>query len=244
MKRLLGTVVVLAVLVVALACFAPATLVDRELASRTAGQLRLADANGTVWRGQGALVPSNASWRIPVAWRLDPLPLAAQVVDVELTDGASGRIRLAADGVALANVRAAAPARLLGAFPGGERIGLGGEVVLRADQLTLGSDRSGGSAALEWRNARVAVPGFTVVDLGTVSAALVARGVALAGPVTSRDGEVAVTGDLTLQPQRIDATLRLQPGAGAGRELRDALARLGPADAGGAVAVRVQRDLK
>lgn len=244
MKQTLGALVLLAVFVAAVACFAPATLVDRELAARTGGQLRLADASGTMWRGRGALVPSNGRWSIPVAWKLDPLALVARVVDAELTDGASGRLRITTDSATFMNVRAAAPARVLGTFPGGERTRIGGELGLRADQLTLAADRGGGSVALEWRNARVGVPGFPTVDLGTVTGTLAARGIALAGPVTSRDGEVAVTGDLSLQPQRIDATLRLQPSAGADRELRDALARVGPADASGAVVVRVQRDLR
>ena len=69
--------VVLLLLVVAVAALAPARLVDARLAQATDGRLRLADAAGTVWRGEGIVTDARGALRLPVTWQLSPLAVLA-----------------------------------------------------------------------------------------------------------------------------------------------------------------------
>ena len=57
----------LLLLVIAVAAFAPARLVDLQLAQASDGRLRLADAAGTVWRGDGIVTDARGALRLPVS---------------------------------------------------------------------------------------------------------------------------------------------------------------------------------
>ena len=57
-----------AMLLLAIAAFAPASLLDRRIAAATGGKVRLVDATGTVWNGRGALANAAGTWRAPIAW--------------------------------------------------------------------------------------------------------------------------------------------------------------------------------
>src|SRR5258705_6808721 len=83
----------------ALFALAPATWVDRRVAAISEGRIRINDAQGTVWRGRGALGDSRGVWRIPVAWRIAPLALARGALDIEFdappaSGGPRGRVML------------------------------------------------------------------------------------------------------------------------------------------------------
>src|SRR5438046_1620865 len=100
------------VAVVALFARAPATWVDRRVAAATEGRMRINDAQGTVWRGHGALGDSRGSWRIPVVWHIAPLALARGALDIEFeaspaSGGPRGRIILG-DGSATLHANIAA----------------------------------------------------------------------------------------------------------------------------------------
>ncbi|MFP5460795.1 MAG: type II secretion system protein N [Gammaproteobacteria bacterium] len=82
------------------AVFAPASWADRAIDRASLGRVRLADAEGTVWRGQGRLViadPSAASGEGPVVegfalpgtvdWQLSVLPLMLGIIDASLSIG-------------------------------------------------------------------------------------------------------------------------------------------------------------
>lgn len=97
---LLGLVLLLAVLLVA-AIFAPASWADRALDRASLGRVRLADAQGTIWHGQGRLVivdavgegdpgPVLQGFTLPGAidWRLSVLPLMLGIVDAQVSVGA------------------------------------------------------------------------------------------------------------------------------------------------------------
>ena len=72
-----GTLLALAV-VVAVVVEAPATLLDSRVDLLSGGRVRVANAKGTVWRGSGelTLLPTSADERrMPISWRVKPLPL-------------------------------------------------------------------------------------------------------------------------------------------------------------------------
>ena len=73
--KALAVLVAVALLLAALAYFAPASMLDGRLGVATQGQLRLADAAGTVWTGHGLLTNGRNSWSLPVRWKIDPLSI-------------------------------------------------------------------------------------------------------------------------------------------------------------------------
>ena len=100
-----------AALVVSVVGFAPVGLADWTLAQATAGRIRLANASGTLWQGQGRIVLADvtsaggadagpvtlAGVVLPgeLKWHLKPLPLVLGLIDAELLlDGMSKPLRL------------------------------------------------------------------------------------------------------------------------------------------------------
>jgi hypothetical protein len=72
--KLIAVLLAFAVLVLgAAAAFAPATLLDMRLDSATQGQLRLANAEGSVWNGRGLVTNAQRTWSLPIAWKVAPL---------------------------------------------------------------------------------------------------------------------------------------------------------------------------
>ena len=233
--------------VAALAAFAPASLVDARLASATGGTVRLAEAEGTLWQGRGVLGGPDGRWRAPVAWTLDVAPLLRGVASLAFGSADAPDLRGSAtaqrDRVVIESLDATLPGAMLAALDPAANLAAGGEVKVRATTLPLGPVPGQGTIDADWSNARMRIGGLRV-DLGTVTLRLAAQGESLGGPVSSQGGDVGVDGSVTLREGRLDAQLRLTPGAAASPELRNALASLGAADAQGAVALRVGRTLR
>jgi type II secretion system (T2SS) protein N len=250
MNRFLVTVVGLLVLAATIAVFAPASLVDARIASISRGTLRVADVQGTLWRGRGVLTPPDGRWRLPVEWTLQPLPMLSGATSIAFgaPDGAAqgvrGRVEFRAGRTVTDSLVVRVPATVIASMSGPAAMQAGGDIELRSDALELAPTGSSGSVAGLWRNARLVGAGLPLVDFGTLTAKLIVRGNALAGPISSRDGSVQVSGDIAIGADRIAADLRLIPDASAAPELHKALAALGPADASGAVSVRVDRNTR
>lgn len=246
MKAFIVVIAAAMIVVAALAAFAPASLVDARVASATGGQVRIAEAEGTLWRGRGLLAASDGRWRIPVAWRVDIASLPRGVASIELgsedVTEVRGNATVLRDRVVVESLDAELPASMLGAMDPAASVFTGGELKLRARSLALDSQRRGTIDA-DWSGARVQA-GALRVDLGTVTMRLAAQGATISGPVASKGGDVAVEGTLVLLDERLDANLRLTPTATASAELRNALASLGPADGRGTVALRIARTLR
>ena len=118
MKATVLGIVACALLIAAFAVFAPATLVDRRLAAVSGGKLRVLAAEGTVWRGRGALGDAAGTWRLPVAWTVDATALARGTLAVALAPPAGaasprGRIDVAGDALALRDAVVDVPAAAL-----------------------------------------------------------------------------------------------------------------------------------
>jgi len=250
MKRILGTVVGLLVLAAAIGAFAPASLVDARMASISRGTVRVSDAQGTLWRGRGVLTSPDGRWRVPVEWMVDPLPALSGVMSIALgmpahaVHGARGRVEFRANRAVVDSLIASVPATVVASMLGSTAMQSGGDIELRTDTLTLAPTGSSGSVAAQWRNARLIGVGLPVVDFGTLTAKLTVRGNALAGPVSNQAGVVQVSGDVSIGADRIAADLRLIPDASASPAVRKALEALGPADASGAVSLRVDRSTR
>ena len=240
----------LLVVAATIAVFAPASLVDARVASISRGTLRIADAQGTLWRGHGVLTPPDGRWRVPVEWTLRPLPLLGGATSIELTvpegaaQGVRGRIELRASRALADSLVVRVPATAVTSMSGPSALQPGGDLELSSDALELAPTGSSGSVAAHWRNARLVGAGLPVLDFGTLTAKLTMRGNALAGPVTSQGGMVLVSGNVSVGAERIAADLRLLPDASAPPELHKALATFGPVDASGAILVRVDRSTR
>jgi len=231
------------VAVVALFALAPATWVDRRVAAATEGRMRINDAQGTAWRGHGALGDSRGSWRIPVAWHIAPLALARGALDIEFeaspaSGGPRGRIILGDGSAELHNIELRAPAATLRTLaPAALPIEAGGEWLLSSPEFRYGGSRAEGVIDLRWDRARLASAG-SVLDLGTLTAHLVPQGGALAGTLANVGGDAQIDGDIALAAN--GATLRANIAAGSGvpADIARTIAALGTPDANGVVHVQ------
>ena len=247
MRRLLATLAGVLVLAIAIAAFAPASLVDARLDSMTGGAIRLAEARGTLWHGGGRLTSPDGLWRLPVHWTLDPLPLLSGVTSIRLdaanaaADALRGRLEFRDHRILAESLVARVPAAAVATLAGPAATQAGGDIEVRVDALTLAPTGSSGGLAARWQNARLVGAGWPVLDLGTVTAKLSVRGNALAGPVSNESGVVRVSGDVSIAPDRVAADLRLTPNATASPAVQKALSALGTPDASGVVSLRLDR---
>lgn len=233
MKRLLAVVLALAVVALVAAAFAPAALLAAHVEQASGGAWRLADARGRVWDGSAMLSDRDGRASVPVHWRLEALPLLRGEARVHLVPPGA----LHADLVArrgTVEVRAAEvllPATLLPLLPG---VVAGGELHIASNALALAAGHAAGRADVEWRQARLTLPGVPVIDLGTVTLRLAAEGARWRGPLVARGGAATIDGDVTVDGRGADLALRILPQAG-GEFLRG----LGTPDAQGAIALRL-----
>lgn len=250
MRATIAGVCALLVLAVAIAMFAPATLVDARLTASSDGHLRVAEARGTLWHGDGVLATSDGRWRVPIEWTLDPLAALRGEASIVFSTpprgahGVQGGIHLRDSRIWARAFNARVPATLVATLAPDLGLDAGGDVELRSSALSLAPAGSSGQLDATWHNARLSARGLPMVDLGTVSTQLAVRGNALAGPVSNAGGTVRITGNLSLAADRVSADLRLTPDASAAPSLRNALEALGRPDGSGAIAVRVDRNLR
>lgn len=235
MTRFAAAVAALGIVAIALALAAPATLVAPLVARHTHGALVLAEAEGSAWRGRGTLATADGRLAWPLAWRVAPAALLRGALEVALlpvAGGPSGFVTLHSNQAALRDAAVDVPLAGLG-LPGDAVAG--GEVRLSTPRALRAADRSEGTVRIDWTRARLALPGLPPLDLGNVTATLAADGRRWRGPVQARGGTVEADGDLSVDDAGADLALllRLAPGA------PEALRRLGPADASGAVALRL-----
>ncbi|MCL4184340.1 MAG: type II secretion system protein N, partial [Burkholderiaceae bacterium] len=160
--------------VIALAAGAPAAFADRALDRATAGRVRLAETDGTIWRGSGRLVlvdlganegerRSLAGVTVPgrIDWNLRPLPLLIGQVDAAIRiEGMTQPVRIQGD---YDEVRVS-----------------GGSLVLPSVELgRMGSPwntlRPSGALSLRWENLLVkqgALEGRAQIELRDASSAM------------------------------------------------------------------------
>lgn len=225
----------LLLVVVAVVALAPARLVDLQLAQATDGRLRLADAAGTVWRGDGIVTDVRGALRVPVTWQLSPLALLKGAAALDVTP--QGEIVAAGDSVSLRNVRIDVPARALDALAArGIAPAFGGDLRLDAAAFRYDGRAGDGAVDLRWERARVAFNG-AIVDLGTITARMTPRGADLTGTFAGTGGALRSAGDVVLANGEFGITATLTPVGTLPPELLLLLGALGRADANGAIRV-------
>lgn len=241
MKSAAGVIVGFLLLLAAIAAFAPASLLDRRLASISSGKLRMADAAGTVWNGSGVLTDATGSWRVPVGWSVSVPALAREALSVTLlpVTGAAphGTINFATGGAAMRDVAIELPATVLtSALPGSAAIVLGGNVTLAAGAFEWNGERGNGAMSVRWRDARLVAAG-TTADLGTVDVALEPQGNRLAGRISNTGGDVRIDGTVTVAAAAIGIDAQIAPLPATPPPVVRALAALGTPDSTGAVRI-------
>jgi general secretion pathway protein N len=203
---------------------APASILDAALASASAGRFRLADAEGTVWRGSGRFViadelsapggagaarPARAAvvdgFALParIAWRVSGLPLALGLVDATVSlDAMPQPVRL--NGT-VSDLRISAGSVDL---PSAQLARLGSPwntiqpaaaVALRWDALTLRSGILDGRASIELRDTSSAMT--PVRPLGTYRIDVNGTGRDVALTLSTTSGPLQLRGSGTWSPR-------------------------------------------
>lgn len=165
--------VLLAAFAAFLVVLAPATLLDAGLRHATAGKLRLAQAQGTLWSGSGQLELVNATMTGGVgkdlSWTLQPRSLWRGRLDFDvLMDHATSRfpVRLSARTIELGNVDFVLPASALGlAVPRIAPLGLRGDLVFHIARFSNVAGKVSTDATVTWKDASSALT--TVAPLGS-----------------------------------------------------------------------------
>ena len=239
--RVLAFAVVAVVVAIEAAWLAPASLVDSHLARMNDGVVRLADAEGTIWRARGVIVAATA--RIPIAWRIEPWPLLLGELRLHLFPGSVNSagspradITFKRNSVSLREVDLTFPASLVAvATSRAAAEVVGGEVNVNAASIDWTPPGSRGEARLFWRAARlIFISGAAPLDLGDMRMTLTANGDRLSGPVANDGGDLDVRGEVTIREQDgIRLALTLTPRRFDNAQLALALALIGTADGAG-----------
>ena len=190
----------LGVFAVALAAFAPATLVDARLEQASGGRLRLAQAQGSLWSGSGWIEVRDAHGKAGIAqrlaWRVLPASLLRARVEVEVElDRAARRfpVRLSFSGIEIERAGMRLPAAALGlGLPKLAPLRLSGEMLLEVAQLSFARGRVQGEATLRWRAAGSALT--SVAPLGDYEVRLKASGAEVHAALSTLAGPLELEG--------------------------------------------------
>ena len=214
---------------------APAALVDGLVAHFTDGNLRLQQAEGSLWHGRGILASRDAGGRslspwLPLAWDFDTGALGRLAVGWRFASNGTpiGSVHLAPDGLGVSGIALHAPANAaLSSIPHpAARAGWQGDLTVESPTWHCAPDgRCDGQARLLWRGARSAL--FPGRQFGDYALRIDARAGNLRFSLATLDGAIQASGQGEApfgQPPRFDGSLRGEP---------EFLSRL-PAIAGGA----------
>jgi hypothetical protein len=236
---------IFAALAAAVALFAvrmmPATLADARIAAMTRGGVHLIDVEGTLWNARGIL--AAGATRIPIAWRIDLLPLLRRELHLHLVRGGEGPvtsprgdIAIGTSSVELRDIEGTIPAGFFGAAAGsGPALLVGGDVEINAALIEWAPPANRGEARIRWRAAWLTAPGSVeAIELGDITAALSAEADRLSGPVSNTGGDLAVRGTVALSASSgLQLSLVLTPRRAEDRELAHALSMLGAPEGDG-----------
>jgi general secretion pathway protein N len=184
----------------ALVALAPATLLDAQLQRVTEGRLRLAEARGSLWSGEGWVEVRDTDGKVGVArrlaWRVLPESLlrARLVAEVEL-DQAAKPFTLSLSPsrlhVAGADIQLPAMALALG-LPRLAPFRLSGELLVSIADLAIERGGAHGSATLHWRGAGSALT--PIAPLGDYEVRIKAVGPAVHAVLSTLAGPLQLEG--------------------------------------------------
>lgn len=194
----------LAAYALGLLVMAPASLLDASLAQASAGKLRLAEAQGSLWSGAGQIEIRDAGGRSAgktgiaksLAWRLLPGSLLRGYLLCEIRLDQAEKPILVTISLSRIEVEDAAidlPATALGlAVPKLAALGLSGDVLLHVAHLSIGNKSTKGDATLQWRAAGSALT--SVSPLGDYELRLEDEGAALRATLRTLQGPLQLDG--------------------------------------------------
>lgn len=146
-----------AIYAAALIATAPAALLDRSLKEASQGRFRLSDTRGTVWSGSGQIEIRDPDGRVgaakTVAWRVAPASVLRGALEcmIDLAPGKPFPVTLSPFRIEIRDAGISLPAAALGlGIPRLAPLGLTGELLITAPQLSITRDRVDGSATLKW----------------------------------------------------------------------------------------------
>jgi general secretion pathway protein N len=231
-------------LAAALIIEAPASLLDRRVANLTDGRIRITAATGTVWRGAGelALLPDDV--RVPIAWRLEPMPLLRGGLAGSLTAREAHRratFAVERENFIVHDFAIALPAASVLRTAGipDALTNAAGTLTLDAADLARRGDRLEVRANLTWTDAALAAPLTGArISLGDVRLAAAGSGSEIPATLSNSGGEVDIAGSLLFSARgtpQIDARIKPRPGLPADRNeaIAAALSNIGRADGAG-----------
>jgi general secretion pathway protein N len=204
--------------VAALIAQAPASLLDARLASLSGGQVRIAQAEGTLWQGSGELTLPAGGVRRSVSWRIEAWPLLRGELRGQLGRDADAQRSASFDARAgrleLRGLELGMPMEALLRALGAPALvnDAGGEVSLKVERLLRTADALEARVALQWRQASLPIePGGARIALGEVRAELSGLGHEIPGTIENSGGEIAIRGTLAAGADgslRVEADLR------------------------------------
>jgi hypothetical protein len=221
-----------ALLAIALAISAPASLLDARVAALSDGHLRVADAEGTFWNGTGQLLLVPGGTRRALAWHIDAWPLLRGEVQGTIAGGKDATqhadFAYGHQGVELRHFDLSLPMEsvLKSAGVPGALTTAGGSVTAHIERLVQTPDAIDAQLTLQWQDA--SVPGLRPgerIALGEIRLDLDGRGPEIGGALSNRGGDVEISGRVAVSAalaSRIDATVR--PREGIDRDRADAVA--------------------
>lgn len=192
--------VVLGVYVLLLLVLAPATVFDAGLRRATAGRLRLAQAQGTVWSGSGVLEVRNTTGPDGVgkqlSWTLQQRALWRGQLDYLVNLGHAGHafpLRLSARRIELSNVEFSLPASVLGvALPRIALLAPRGDLEVHIAKFSRLGDAIAVNAVVTWKDASSALT--SVAPLGTYQLRLDGTGQLLNATLRTSSGPLQLDG--------------------------------------------------
>lgn len=243
MRALVIVAAALVLLAAAVVVFAPATLVVPYVARSAQRIVVLTAVEGTLWQGRATL--AAGSDRIPLRWTLRPWPLLSGTAEIALAPGdAAARnpradLRASRDRIVASAVDVALPAGILPLAvaqltPVKMQWQADGLLTARTPQLAWQPGAWEGGVDLDWRNARLMLTGMAPVNLGDLSARMTANGDRLAGSVDNRDGDLGISGSVSVGSRGgMAVSLLLTPRRGDDAELARVLGAIGTPEGSG-----------
>jgi hypothetical protein len=245
MKKILYALLALALIVLGVFFFAPASLVSKAVTNASGGQFTIKNGDGSVWSGQGELavnLPDGSVTALPgVKWRVDPVAALGGRLVAELSGAAQGKIRTEGDVRVAEDIKLNIPASALAAAAIIGALSPGGGVDVRIPSARWGKDTGDGNGELVWSDASIQVPNSPQrVPLGTVRVLGQLQGNVVNFTVSNDGGAVALTGGGQWPrggAARYDVALAPRPGFPP--DQLAALTAIAKPDAGGAYRIRI-----
>lgn len=192
--------VALAAYAVFLVVLAPATLIDAGLRRATAGRLRLAQAQGTLWSGSGVLEIRSTNGASGVgkdlSWVVQPRALLHAQLDYAVNLDRAKRsfpVHISVRGIELSNVDFSLPASALGvAVARMAPLGPRGDMDFHIANFSRADGTLAMNAVVTWKDASSALT--TVAPLGTYQLRVKSAGQLLNATLRTSNGPLQLDG--------------------------------------------------